>query len=319
MKSITKLALIATSIFAIACSKSNSDENPVAPVPDNSLLLTKTERNVAIPPQNITEFHWIAQKGDNFYIHLDGVNKMFLYDMATNTFVNKTASPNVNPSGFSSQFVMENLAGGRINYLANDSVGYEIATDTWTPNLIPYPANIRANNAEAKTCVIQSLGQIYYIGGRMNCKTVKYYYWSTSTWNSAADYPITISNGPELAVDQSSKIIYALGGNIDTAYSKEFFKYTKSTNSWQKLADAPIEVARSYMTGCMVFYKNKYVVYCGKDFKLYVYDIETNKWQTNGVATGVPFTPQLNVSADGSKIFLLYRKTTGALGIQEYK
>ena len=194
---------------------------------------------------------------------------------------------------------------------------FNIATNIWTQNVIPYPDNIKDNHGGSKSCVLDN--KVFFVGGRDPSKTVKFYNWLNNSWSFGADYPNRIEDGPDLAFTTNNNTICALGGYQISKYSKELFKYTLSTNTWQKLSDAPVAPDQRISLKTMVTYKNKFVVFYGEDGKLYIYNIEKNQWQPNSIDTGLSTKPYLEVSVDGSKIFLLYRKDNGALGVQEYK
>lgn len=326
MKTIKTLkTLIAITTFTLfSCSK----DNPPTPTPVNTdLTLTKTERIVAAPIRNLSDSWWWVAKFssyDKFAIHnydntaTSADKGMMIYDIATNTFTDKSKSSNVVAAGYISQLLAGN---GVLYYIANEFNTYTIATDTWSVNNALFPANIKDNHGESKGCVLGKESEVFFIGGRISCKTVKYFNWTNNTWNFAADYPISIEGGPETVTDNQN-LLYTLGGFIDSSNnvtSKEFFKYDVLTNTWKKLADALVDPLQDYTKRAMVFFKNKYVIFLGKDHSLHIYDIETNKWQVKAIDTGISVSAQMDVSADGTKIYLLYRKAKGSLGIQEYK
>ena len=314
MKNTVSFLSLFIFIVVVACSKDDSS------TVETELVLTKTERVVAAPIRNLSEHWWTVRDGlsDTFYIHnfantVNANEKGFMaYDVNNNVFTDKLQSNEVESAGYMSQLFYHN---GTINYIANNSSTYTIATNTWVQNAIPFPFNIENNHGESKSCVIDD--KVFFVGGRDICKTVKFYSWSSNTWNFGADYPIAIENGPELAATNNS--IYSLGGYNNGIYSKEFFRYDVSANAWAKLEDAPFSPVQRSSFSSMVSFKNKFIVYLGVDDKLHIYNIEKNKWQTTTVETDLFTDAHMEVSNDESKIFLLYRKENGSVGLQEYK
>lgn len=318
MKTLKTLTILTILLFALSCSKDDANDEEI----NADLVLNKTERVVVGPIRNLTDRWWAVRAGltDEFYIHNAsnsanvGDKGFMVYNVNTNTFTDKLQSDAVAAAGYGSQLFYRSET---INYIANTSMTYNMATNIWTQNVIPFPTNIMNNHGESKSCVIDN--KVFFVGGREPCKTVKFYDWLNNSWNFGADYPIAISSGPELAFTTNNNTIYALGGIQNNETSKEFFKYNLATNTWQKLADTPEAPYHRTSLKTMVTYKNKFVVFYGENRKLYVYNIEKNKWQTSSIDTGTSVKPYLEVSVDGSKIFLLYKKVDGALGLQEYK
>lgn len=320
-KSLTYLALV---LVLFACSKEDNLSKVNNDILNQNLALNKTERNVAAPLRNLTDDWFVAKNNeDEFYIHnannIADVNLrgMMLYNATTNTFTNKAKNGEVTAAGDQSQLVYENNnTGGCIHYIANEAVTYRIATNDWEANAISFPANVRLNFGEGKSCLTNN--RIYYVGGRNQTKVVKYYDLSAGNWQFVAQYPIEITYGPELAAT-TNNFIYALGGGLNPGNSKEFFRYDIVNNTWLKLADAPIAPKQYYTLKTMVCYKNNYLVYYGNDNKLHSYNIEKEEWQNNAVDTGLSTYPHMEVATDNSKIFLLYRKNNAQLGLQEYQ
>lgn len=318
-------------IFIISCSK--NDEKPVEQnepiVPD--LVLTKTDKVVANPPINLSNYYyWITKSAinDTFYIHNadndpdTSVRGMMFYSLTSNSFVVKTKCSNIKAAGNISQLIA--VAAGNsetLCYIGNEYNEYSIGSDTWRQVASAFPNSIKSNHGSSQGCLRFSAAKIFYIGGTLPCKTVKYINGSLG-WSIAADYPIETSGGPEV-VANNLECMYALGG-YDSGGSriKDFFKYTDATNTWTKLPDAPVTAATDNIKRKMVFYKEKYVIYLGTDNKLHTFNIETNKWQDTTIdVTGTLGQEHLEVVGygDNSKIVLLYRKANGSLGIQEFK
>ena len=334
MKTITKLALVAISIFAIACSKSSNDENAVAPVIDNTLILTKTDRSVVAPFRDVSQGFWwctIIEDVNNlgadklvFHNADDQGNNsdhgMMIYDIASNTFVDKMKSTEFIAGNYVNRIIEED---GDLYYIADTFNKYVVATNTWTSfaaNTSTYPTSVKASQNKASGVKVWAKRRIYYVGGEGGVKTVKYLDLSQNgTWNFAADYPIAVSSGPLLASD-IGKYIYAIGGEMaGGAKVKNFYVYNINSNSWTALEDAPVRPRLNYTKNAMVLYKSRYLVYYGEDYKLRIYDTTTNKWQDNAIDTGLNTSVQMEVASDGSKFYVVYRKDNGAVGIQEYK
>ena len=325
MKTITKLALVAISIFAIACSKSNTDENPVAPVPDNSLLLTKTERVVTSPIRNLTGYWWCTKldSGDKFVFHNnDNSNSsaergMMFYDLATNTFIDKTKCSGVAAVGAPNRLLTDGLGG--LWYIAGTFNKYNATLGVWEASAAGstiFPNSIALSSASTGSITVPSKGRLYYISGF----GVKYFDTTNNTWNFAADYPLNMVRYPSLATDNDNKI-YAIGGFTGAGINyKKLYYLNIQSNSWTELAEAPELNGNSAALNTMVFFKN-HLVYLGADKKLYVYDIATNKWQNTSFDTDVYSVndTHLELSTDGTKIYLIYKKSNSAIGIQEYK
>ena len=324
MKSITKLALVAISIFAIACSKSSTDENLVAPVIDNTLILTKTERTVANPIRNLTYYWWCTKldSGDKFAFHTDATGMMF-YDIDTNTFADKTSSPEFVGGGSLESRLLSD-GGGGLFYISNSFNKYNEITNTWSSfpsGSAIFPSNIHTNFGRAGAVTLSSKGRLYYVGGLGLGTTVKYFNWTNNSWNYVAGYPIPIGSSPKLTTDKVDKI-YALGGSssIDGSPINKLCVFDVTKNTWTELAEAPKFPAYEYSRNTIVVFKN-HIIYLGLDKKLYVYDIQTNKWQTTAFETDIynAADTHLELSTDGSKIYLIYKKSNSAIGIQEYK
>lgn len=319
--SILKIASVALAILS-SCSK--SDDNTSTNPNQNELNLTKTEKVVAAPIRNISSYFWVtkSQSEDKFYIHnLENTANSsergnMLYDLNTNTFSDKAKCINLAAAGYMSQLI----TGNSIYYIANEFNEYDPSTNTWTVRNDLFPNTIKNNHGEASGCVIGSLGKVFFIGGRADCKTVKYFNWTNNTWNFAADYPITINKGPMCASDNNSKTIYAVGGYSNGVVSKEFYKYTEATNTWTKLPDAPVTPVYSYTLRTLVLFKNN-IIFLGDDSKLHIFNIASNQWQTNTIDTAgiANLGAHLETSTDGNKFYILYRKSNGSLGIQEYQ
>lgn len=327
----TTITIAILSLMLLSCSKNTEDPiqvNPELVVPD--LVLTKTELVVANPLRNLSSYYyWITKSPtkDAFYIHNadndsdTSVRGMMLYDVATNTFTNKAKCPNIVAAGYTSQLMTLSAGNGYLAYIANEFNEYDCDKDTWIvkPANYYFPANIKANHGSSQGCLRFSKGAIFYIGGITPCKTVKKID-SGMTWDNFADYPVEITGGPEV-VANSIICMYALGGYDSSGTKiKEFFKYTDATNAWTKLPDAPINAATDNLKRKMVFFKDKYVIYLGTDYKLHIFNTQTNKWQTTTVdVTGTIGQEHLEVSTNGNAIFLLYRKANNSLGIQEFE
>jgi IPT/TIG domain/Kelch motif len=308
------------------------------------ITFTKTDKIVTAPFRPITNTWWAIMEPVNFvngngtpsgfYIHNnsnDNVNKgCVFYSIPDNRFIDTGFSKNIVAAGNTNNLIS---GFGRILYVGNDFnhfAGYKnaltgITTFLWQlyepGGANPFPQSISTNHGESKGCIKELGNKLFFIGGREFCKTVKYWDWSDLTWNFAANYPITIKNGPEIVTDGSN--LYTLGGyEGGTSLSNKFFKYNVRSNTWTSLADAPVPPTQSVTRSSMVYF-NKCVIYLGSDKLLHIFNTETNKWQTNTINPDIPVDETGYQSVhieDGVKAFyILYRTANGMLGLQEYK
>ena len=320
MKNIIFISLL---ILSFSCKK-EEDKTTATPALNTNLVLSKTEIPVAAPIRNLSSSFWVGKLSDAdiFYIHNlsntgDSEAKgMMFYSVFGNTFTDYSYSEDVAAAGYMSKLV--SVGGLYLYYCASDFVRYNRFSNSWDEGT-NYPDNIHDNNAETGVCVFDR--DIYFIGGRIACKTVKFYDTDTQIWTNSADYPIDIGN--TASATDKVRYIYSLGGGegLDYQPTKKFYRYDTQDNSWQEMPDCPREIRQSITLNLMCFFKGKYLAVLCEDNKIYIYNIETNQWQTSGLETGLTIDTiyaHLEASTDGTKFYVLYKKENDQLGISVY-
>jgi N-acetylneuraminic acid mutarotase len=120
----------------------------------------------------------------------------------------------------------------------------------------------------------------------------------TISWKQLASLPKGYSGGEAVALNNK---IYFITGTYSGTYSKDFYVYDPSTDTWTKLADIP--EARSNLA--MATVKGKIYAIGGDVFtnSNYVFTPETNTWKT---LTSMPTNRQhVDCGIAGNKIYIM--------------
>lgn len=303
----------------ISCSKDNASNNPAPTTPKE---ISFTQQEIALPAQNrsLTDYFWVAKEknDDVFYIHNNGSEPatsnrgIYRYAASSNTFSDLTWSNDVNSSGYISTLVSDE---NYLYYCANNFVRYTIGSNTWEDYNTYYPATAKSNNGEPGVTVLGS--NIYFIGGRSTAnQKVKYFDTINKTWINSADYPVNNSNGSGPAItSDGTRYIYA-----KSEVPNDFYRLDTQNNAWQKMANFPANIKKSYNLNIMGKLNKDNIVLLGDDKKIYVYSIPENTWKAT--TTTLPLNNtlyvHLEVATNKNKFFIFYKKTSNQIGILEY-
>ncbi len=181
-------------------------------------------------------------------------NKVFAYNMATNTWSQKTNLP-ISISGATAAsngtniyvFGGQNAAG---NSLAN-AYRYNVASNTWTA-LTSMP--VAVTNAS-----VEYLGNLFYITGGFPTgsgaiSTVRTYNPTTNTYGTVASMPIPRASHVSAVINGK---LYLIGGQTTSTeiFYKNVMEYTTSTNSWAIKSQQPDTTIRpaSAVVGSSVY------------------------------------------------------------------
>ena len=323
---ISKILAFLFLILAITSCKKEEAKTTIAPSVNTNLVLGKTELLVADPIRNLGYYFWIEKFSnvDFFAIHNysntnnDEEKGMMWYSVSENTFTDCNYSENVAAAGNTSKLV--SVGGSYLYYCGNVFERYNSNSNSWDQNTY-YPEFVKDNNGATGVCACGEY--LYFIGGEVPSKYVKVYRTGDQVWSYYSEsYPINISN--TATATDNLRYIYSLGGYEnadDTQSTKKFYRYDTQVGVWKQLPDCPRSISQSVTLNLMCFFKEKYLAVLCDDKKIYIYNIGTDLWQTNGIETGLTIDmihAHLEASTDGTKFYVLYKKENDHLGISVY-
>ncbi len=148
---------------------------------------------------------------------------------------------------------------------------YDPSTDSWTDT----PADPPAGMGDGASLVWTGGDFLYALRGEFHESTPLYDFWRYSLtndiWTAMADIPASPYNGGLGGVGDGGSLlyvgfwlssqtnyIYGLSGNqVNEVPDNRTYRYTISTNGWERLADLPFEVG--YYVGCRLGYADRYI------------------------------------------------------------
>ena len=301
----TTIAVLVLLIFAMSCSKDNSD-TVVKEKTVEDISITTEKVSTPIAPKLINSNNlsavWIQLVGNNIiyssHVATPATNLDFMlkYNLTLNSFSNVTPN-NVNCyCGYTNSFVTDNT---NLFMIANDARKYTVATNVWSD--INYPAAIKDNNGE--TGMAHSNGKIYVCGGRVPSKRFVCYDISSNTWSNRNDYIENIETSEMVAVDNK---IYLLGGNSSNT---NFSVYDIATNTWAAKGNLNFTLNTDFLTNIVTSVKNRYIFVLSNG-KIYSYDLVKDQWKTDPITAPLSRAQQLFTLNDNT-LLLAGLSTTG--------
>ncbi len=275
MSSKTIVLFVAAFLCCIAACKKNSI-TLTATIED----ITIESRQIQLPDsiKTIGKYPpWMVLAGNKLYYagaNNDTTQPAFMQalNIDNNTLANLPALGQLCACGYISRLTHN---AKNLFYIANYAYKYVIDSSRWIT--LNYPYTVEINNGE--TGVASLNDKIYFLGGREASNRMKYFDIGKNSWQQAPDMLYNVT-APATAV--STDKIYVLGGDS----SRKKFSAYHATSGWQAYNDLPFEAPVSYRNHLATVFKNRYIFVLNGSY-IMVYDIQTEKWKTTPVATGI--------------------------------
>jgi hypothetical protein len=237
------------------------------------------------PPFSSIEYYGIS--GEKIYFYDGGTSTVYIYDIPSDTWSNKSATVPHNGSNGASVAENGNVYGfgGYDGSVINDAIAYDISSNTFN-TLTSMPTAVTATACEVYN------GKIYVAGGGDGngvISDLQIYDISSDTWSTGASLPTAVRFGD--ATEYDGKLYFWAGYDGTNLYDYGVV-YDVNANTWSTTSTVTTD---NHLSGPAINRSGEAYVYEGTEFK--IYDYSADSWSstssTNANSEGVGYNDKL--------------------------